>query len=359
MRWELAEEQEMFRDSLKGWLERAATSEAVRIWLESGEPGEFENRFAGEGWLAVGSAEELGGQGGGLLELALTAEQLARVVAPSSAWLANAIALPALMAAHDAAEKALTGESYVALAVNADKPVDAPVDVTIDDGGTLSGSVPNVLGADRAATLLVPAHSGTDLRLYAVAADQAGVTLHKRELLDQSRTIADVSFDGARAAAVQVDASAFLGEAAQRAAVLIAADSLGAMERMLELAVEYSKQRQQFGVPIGSFQAIKHAAATMLVAVEAARSITYFAAASVDTHHDDAELHAATAKSQVTGSGDKAADSALTMHGAIGYTWEHDLQLLYKRAKLNQRLYGVPNVWNERIAAALPLVPVG
>jgi alkylation response protein AidB-like acyl-CoA dehydrogenase len=99
---------------------------------------------------------------------------------------------------------------------------------------------------------------------------------------------------------------------------------------------------------------VKHAAAQMLVQVESARSIVYLAAASVQAGHPDAHLHAAAAKAQVTA---EAADTALTLHGAIGYTWEYDLQLYYKRAKLDRVLYGAPSAWNERLAAALDLVP--
>jgi alkylation response protein AidB-like acyl-CoA dehydrogenase len=146
---------------------------------------------------------------------------------------------------------------------------------------------------------------------------------------------------------------------ALRAAVLASADSLGVAEQMLDMAVEYSTQRQQFGVPIGSFQAVKHAAAEMLVVVESARSIVYLAAASIEAGHPDAALHAAAAKAQVTAKAAQAADTSLTLHGAIGYTWEHDLQLYYKRAKLGARLFGSPQAWNERIADALELVPTG
>jgi len=178
-----------------------------------------------------------------------------------------------------------------------------------------------------------------------------------RKLLDRSRSVADVTLE-VTDTVVAEGAGELLRQAALRAAVLVAADSLGAAERMLDLAVEYSKQRHQFGVPIGSFQAVKHAAATMLVEVEAARSLVYYAAASVEAGHEDAVLHAAAAKAQVCAAGERIADSALTVHGAIGYTWEHDLQLFYKRAKLNNRLFGGPDVWNERLAAALPLVPV-
>jgi alkylation response protein AidB-like acyl-CoA dehydrogenase len=125
---------------------------------------------------------------------------------------------------------------------------------------------------------------------------------------------------------------------------------------MLDLAVAYSKQRKQFGVPIGSFQAVKHAAATILVGVEAGRSGVYFAAASVDVGDPECALHAAAVKAQVTAEGAVAADTALTMHGAIGYTWEHDLHLFYKRARLDERLFGTPATWNERIADGLALV---
>ena len=155
---------------------------------------------------------------------------------------------------------------------------------------------------------------------------------------------------------LEADPAEVLRLASARAAVLVAADSLGATERMLDMAVAYSKQRRQFGVPIGSFQAVKHAAATVLVGVEAARSAVYLAAASVEAGDPQAPLHAAAVKAQVTAEGVRAADSVLTMHGAIGYTWEHDLHLFYKRARLDEKLYGTPAVWNERIADGLALV---
>ncbi|HVV07965.1 acyl-CoA dehydrogenase family protein [Amycolatopsis sp.] len=342
MRWTLTEDQDLFRDAFRGWLERFASTEAVRGWLGSGDPAPFERRFVEEGWFSVGS------QDGGLLELALAAEQLGRAAAPSSAWLASVLAAPVLPPGP--AEACLTGGEFAVLAVSAGKPVDAPGPV-VAEGGALSGTVPLVLGADRAARFVVPAGG----RLYLVEA--AAVSLTRRALLDRTRSVADVVLDGARGTELPVDARAELSRIALRAAVLVAADSLGAAERMLELAVEYSKQRQQFGVPIGSFQAVKHAAATMLVTVESARSLVYYAAAAVEQEHEDFVLHAAAAKAQVCAEAVRAADSALTMHGAIGYTWEHDLQLFYKRAKLNDRLFGTPAVWNERLASELPLLP--
>jgi alkylation response protein AidB-like acyl-CoA dehydrogenase len=168
-----------------------------------------------------------------------------------------------------------------------------------------------------------------------------------------------VVFESANARPVELDrdGEAALTALANRAAVLVATDALGAAERMLDMSVEYAKQRKQFGRPIAAFQAVKHAAAQMLVTVESGYSIALFAAASLQDDGPDAGLHAAAAKAQVSAHCAELADSALTVHGAIGYTWEYDLQLFYKRAKLDRILFGSPADWNERIATMLPIVP--
>jgi alkylation response protein AidB-like acyl-CoA dehydrogenase len=357
MRWELSAEQEMFRDSFRDWLAAHAATPAIRQWLSDGDVSLFEARLAADSWLGVGFGEDLGGQGGGLLELALAAEQLGYAAAPGS-WLAAVLAVPALTP--DISAEVLDRGEIVVLAVPAGHPPDAPDEpgsVRWAQGG-LQGMVPAVLGAGRAARLVVPVWADGVVTLFLVEVGQ-GVSRRERTLVDRTRSAADVTFTGAPGQRLDVDGGEVLADAALRAAVLVAADSLGAAAKMLELAVAYSKQRTQFGVPIGSFQAVKHAAATMLVAVEASRSIAYFAAASVEQGRPECDLHAATAKAQVTAAAERAADTALTLHGAIGYTWEHDLQLYYKRAKLNAQLYGNPEVWNERLASGLPLVPAG
>jgi alkylation response protein AidB-like acyl-CoA dehydrogenase len=215
-----------------------------------------------------------------------------------------------------------------------------------------------VLGAARAQRLLVPVHHVDAMSLWLVDSAAGGMGVHPRPLLDRSRDVADITLDDVEARRLDIDATAALGEIATRAAVLVAADALGASERMLGLTVDYSKQRQQFGQPIGSFQAVKHAAAQMLVTVESSMSIAFYAAQSVEESLAECAIHAAVAKAQVTGHAADLADGALTLHGAIGYTWEHDLQLLYKRAKLDRVLFGTPAAWNERIADTLPLIPL-
>lgn len=352
MRWELSAEQADFRSVLAGWLARCCPSEVLRGWLDVGDPAPFEQRFVADGWFGVGSPEELGGEGGGLIELALAAEELGRCTAPSSAWLGSMLALPGLAAAPDAAKALLADGVTTILAVPAESVPGARAAVAADASG-LTGTVAAVLGADRAQRLLVPVHAPDAMVLVDVAAP--GVEIRRRALTDRTRTVADVVLTGAPGSVLPGDAAAALRVTALRAAVLVAADALGVMERMLDMTVEYAGQRRQFGVPIGSFQAVKHAAAEMLVAVESARSIVYLAAASVGAGHPEAPLHAAAAKAQVTAAAAAGADTALTLHGAVGYTWEHDLQLAYKRAKLDARLFGAPSVWNERIAVSLAL----
>jgi alkylation response protein AidB-like acyl-CoA dehydrogenase len=353
VQWKLSDEQSAYQETFRDWLAGVAPSAAVRTWFEARDSATFESRFRGDGWAGVGVPEEIGGQGGGLVELVLTAEELARVAAPSAAWLATVLALPALAGRAELVEAVLGGE-HVALLVPAEAVPDELPALDLGPDGTITGSVPRVLAGDVARHLVVAVADGEkrELRLVTVG-PETGVT--PRRLLDRSRSVADIALDSAPSEPLDVDAEAVLREAAARAAVLVAGDSLGATERMLDLAVEYSKQRHQFGVPIGSFQAVKHAAATILVGVEAARSVVYFAAASVDAGAPQSAMHAAAAKAQVTAEGSRAADSALTMHGAIGYTWEHDLQLFYKRVRLDEQLAGTPHAWNERLADALEL----
>ena len=355
MRWDLDPEQQMFRDSFAEWLADRASLDAVRGWLDDGDTGPFEQRLATDGWLGVGFSEEAGGQGGGLLELALAAEQLGYAAAPGASWLAAVLTGPALVSRPEILAAVLERGEGAALAVPAGQPPDQPGPVVVKDGG-LHGTVPGVLGAGHARHLVVPVWADDRCTLFLASPDETAISLTGHQLLDRTRAVADITFDGASAEPLDADGRAVLAAAALRAAVLVAADSLGAADRMLQLAVDYSRQRTQFGVPIGSFQAVKHAAATMLLSVESSRSVSYFAAASVDQGGPESPLHAAVAKAQVTAGAEQAADSALTLHGAIGYTWEHDLQLFYKRAKLNAYLFGTPRVWNERLAAGLPLV---
>jgi alkylation response protein AidB-like acyl-CoA dehydrogenase len=355
MHFELSDEQELFATSLREWLGERAGSSSVRGWLDTGDPAAFERLFVGDGWAGVGFDEELGGQGGGLLELALTARELGRAAAPSAGWLQSAIVAPALVNESELVRAAAESGDVTALAVRADRIPTAVTSVQSCDSG-LRGRIPYVLGAARSRRFLVPVADAETTSWWLVDSADAGVGIHPRSLLDRSRDVADIVLDDATGRRLEMDGTA-LGEIATRAAVLVSADALGAAERLLQLTVDYSKQRQQFGHPIGSFQAVKHAAAQMLVTVESSFSIVCYAAQSAEERLPERAIHAAVAKAQVTHGAAELADTALTLHGAIGYTWEHDLQLFYKRAKLDRLLFGAPTAWNERIADVLPLLP--
>ena len=355
MDWKLSAEQEAYQEAFRDWLSDVAPSRTVRRWLDEADASDFVSRFAAGGWAGVGLPEDVGGQGGGLIELALTAEELARAAAPSAAWLTTVLAVPALREQPGLPDAALAGGTAAFLA-SAEIIPDQVAPLAADAAGALTGTVPRVLAGDAAAWFVVPVGAGIVQELRLVDGSAPGVTRTRRHLLDRSRSAADVTLDRVPSSRLTADAAAVLTQASARAAVLVAADSLGAAEAMLTLAVEYSKQRHQFGVPIGSFQAVKHAAATIEVGIEAARSAVHFAAASVDAGDPQSLLHAAAVKAQVTAEGTRAAESALTMHGAIGYTWEYDLHLFFKRARLDRELYGTPAAWNERIADGLALV---
>src|SRR3984957_5402315 len=289
VQWNLSPEQDAYQEAFRAWLSDVAAPDTVRRWLDAGDAAAFEQLFTGGGWSGVGLPEELGGQGGGLVELALTAEGLAGAAAPSAGWLATMLTAPALaLAGHrDLVQLALAGETAAYL-VPADRVPDEAPPLSVDTGGAISGSVPRVLAGDTAVRFVVPVvapgtredirrpASGRELRLVEAGAH---VTRTRRKLLDRSRSVADVTLDRAPSQRLTLPAgpAEVLRQASARAAVLVAADSLGAPARMLDLAVTYSKQRRQFGVPIGSFQAVKHAAATILVGVEAGRAGAHLA----------------------------------------------------------------------------------
>jgi alkylation response protein AidB-like acyl-CoA dehydrogenase len=359
MHWELSDEQNLYAESLREWLAAKVDPDQLRAWLDAGNYRTFDDALTEDGWAGVGFDEAVGGQGGDLLEMALTSRELGRAAAPSARWLARAVADAALRREPKLARAALEDGELTILAVRCDR-IPSIGSALPFSNGQVSGQVPCVLAADEADRFLVPVpipQGGTGLAV--VERDGGNVHVHPRTLLDRSRSASDVTFDAAPASPIELDddAEVLLTTLAGRAAVLVAADALGTAERMLDMTVDYAKQRKQFGRPIGAFQAVKHATAQMLVTVESCYSIALFAAASAQEAGPEAVLHTAAAKAQVSQHCAELADSALTVHGAIGYTWEYDLQLFYKRAKLDRILFGPPAAWNERIAARLPIVP--
>jgi alkylation response protein AidB-like acyl-CoA dehydrogenase len=344
------DEQQFLREAVRGAIDREAPLATVRRWVIEPERPQFGDAFAlavRQGWTGIGIAEERGGQGGEALELAILAEELGRGAVPSDGLYATLLAAVALGAAGGeqataATEPLAAGERGGALVHPGGEPPDACAD---GDGAAL------VLGAADADVLI--RWDGDALELYEAA--EAKRTPHL--LVDRTRSLADVELVASPMQRLERVGPDAMRSVAATAAVLVAADALGAAQRMLDMTVEYVADRRQFGVPVGSFQAVKHAAAEMLVAIEGTRAAVHYAAWSVGAREPDAAVDAWVAKARAARAATFVADKALFLHGAVGYTWEHDLQLLFKRAKSDAQLFGAPGLYDERIADSLALVP--
>jgi alkylation response protein AidB-like acyl-CoA dehydrogenase len=205
----------------------------------------------------------------------------------------------------------------------------------------LTGVKQFVPWAHVADVILVPARHGAGLAVFAVDANAPGVAIKPLGGMDPGTRLAQVTLDGA---AVAAEARLPSDGAAEflllRGAVGAAAEMLGAARRCLDMAVEYAKVREQFGQPIGSFQAIRHRCAEMLLEVENSHAATYYAAWALDNGAEDGPLAASVAKSYVSDAARKVCGDAIQVHGGIGFTWEYDLHLYFKRAKALEPLYG-------------------
>jgi len=201
--------------------------------------------------------------------------------------------------------------------------------------------------------LLVAARTDdNDVAVFAVDRDAAGVQVKLHNSLDLTRRVGVVELAGAR---VNADAMLqagmhFYEKLLAVGALAIAADSLGGMERALEMAVEYSKVREQFGKPIGAYQALQHAAAEIVADLEPARSLLWFAAHAQDAVAADALWSASMVKARMCEAFMRNTDKAVLMHGGIGFTWDHDIHLWFKRARFNESFFGSPSFHRERVA---------
>ncbi|WP_030616798.1 acyl-CoA dehydrogenase family protein [Streptomyces fulvoviolaceus] len=362
----LTDEQEELRATLRRFLTEKAPSAAVRRWMESddGHDPALWRQMAGQlGLHGLALPEEYGGFGGGPVELGIVLEELGRVLLPSPYFATVALAGQALAASGDGTAKArwlpaiadgsLTATLAMAEANGSWRPEDMGAAATRDDGGwTVSGTKMFVVDGHTADLLLVTARDDTGLGLFAVDGDASGVTRTRLETLDPTRRLARIDLD--RAVAVRVgpdgDASAYLRTVLDLAAVALAAEQVGGAQACLDAAVEYAKVRVQFGRPIGSFQAVKHKCADMLLQVEAARSAAYHAMSVAAEGSGELPVSAALAAAYCSAAFTHAAKENIQIHGGIGYTWEHDAHLYLKRAKSSEQLFGSPATHRARLA---------
>jgi alkylation response protein AidB-like acyl-CoA dehydrogenase len=350
--FELTEEQAALREVSRGMLAVSCPPQLVRSLAAAGKDVDDKlwQRGTELGWTGLAVPEELDGAGAGLVELCLVAEEIGRAAAPG-AFTDSALAALALARAGRRPELAAAlaaGELKASVAGH------GPVAGTYaGDELVLSGQATAVQAAATADWLLVLVSGDAGRRLVLV--DQAQAAVEPRRTLDETRRWYDVVLDGVRAGADDVITAdeAEIRWLTDAAAVLSAADSLGAGERLLEMTVGYVKVREQFGRPIGSFQSVKHKVADMLTTLKGARAATYYAAMALDAGVADATMAASVAKAFTAEGVAALAGEALQTHGGIGFTWEHDLHLYLRRVKVNEMLYGAPAEHYERIVALL------
>lgn len=364
----LSDEQQQIADSAITFLAEAAAMPAVRAASESadGLDRALWRAIAELGWCGVHLPEAAGGLGLGLVELVLLQEQLGRRLACGPFFDSVALAattlreLPGSPLAQDWLQRLAAGQAMGALALPADRSsASATLTLEADVGWTLQGDWPRVGSAAMADVLLLPAQtaSGESL-LFAVPADAPGLQVQPLATLDATRRMAAV-----RASAVTLPASACIGRGPlldgllvrvrQLGAIALAAEQVGVAQQCLDLTLAYAAQRSQFDRTIASFQAVKHRCAQMLVALESARSAVYGAACIADTLPDAPTLlfHAAQARVAATEAAQFCAREAIQLHGGVGFTWEFDPHLYFRRAQASSQRLGAPPWWLEQVAA--------
>lgn len=294
------------------------------------------------GWTGLEIPEEFGGAGAGFAETAVICEEIGRAAA-STGYLGMVLAVGALQASMPGT---LRDELLAGIASGEVRPVVVPGGFQLR-GGKLYGTaefVPDASGADR---LLVVATADDG---PPVLVDAAGLSVTPQAVVDETRQLTTVSADGLAVTGVlDGDATRVVSALRDRAAVAIACDSLGLAQAMLDATVSYVKVRNQFGRAIGSFQAVKHACADMMVSLAVSRQLVTAAVTAVATGAD-AGTAASMAKAHATAGAVDIAGKAMQLHGGIGYTWESGIHVYLKRAALNRSLFGSPAAHRQKLA---------
>ena len=364
MYFDLTDEQQAIKSTAHGFLASRFKSERLREIAASDDgfdaPGWAE--MADLGWTGLAVPEEWGGQGLGIVELAVLFEEMGYALAPSPLFSSTIAGLTlTLCGSDDLRERYLrplaAGEVRGTPALwDAGSPA-APGGFTMEakadaDGVVLDGEkilVPDAASAD---FFLVASSDG---KRHLVERGADGVTVTAEPSIDPTRRFSSVRLDGVRVAAADTlpGAEADYYPVFFRLCVALAAESTGIAQRTMEMAVEYAKDRQQFGRPIGAYQAVSHRCAQMLLETENARSATYGAAWAADAEPESLPRAAASAKAYASDAGWRVPDASLQVHGGIGFTWEHDLHFFLKRGRANAALYGDARWHRERVAAAI------
>ncbi|WP_255506339.1 acyl-CoA dehydrogenase family protein [Mycolicibacterium sp. 018/SC-01/001] len=346
------EEQQQLRAAVRKFCADHVDERAIRAVMESDPPYDRAvwARLGTElGVLGLAVPESAGGAGGTLVDQAVAVEELGAALAPGPLFGTVYLAIPALVAA------SAPGDLLDALADGTKTAAFAIGDVTAAPTGdewSLTGTVERVVDAGAADVLLVAADGPEGTGLFAVDTDSAAVQRVPLTTLDPTRPQATVTLSEApaRLIAGPDESDRVIEHALQVGSALLAVEQVGATQHLLDLSIDYAKNRLQFGRPIGSFQAIKHKLADGLVAVEHARSTAYHAIWALAHGTDDPTLAVSIAQAVCSAALTRVANDTIQVHGGIGFTWEHQAHLYYKRAWTNAALLGSAEEHRARVA---------
>jgi alkylation response protein AidB-like acyl-CoA dehydrogenase len=364
MYFDLTDEQQAIKSTAHDSPAARYKSERIRELAES-EHG-FEqsdwDEMADLGWPGLALPEEWGGQGLGIVELAVLFDEMGYALAPSPLF-SNTIAGLALAQCgsddqrerflRPLAEGKLRGAPALWDAGTPAAPGEFAMEARADgDGVVLDGEKVLVMDAAAADFFLVATSDG---RRHLVERDADGLTMTLATSIDPTRRLYSLRFDGVRIASEDSlpGAEADYYPVFHRVCVALAAESTGIAQRTMEMAVEYAKDRQQFGRPIGSYQAVSHRCAQMLLETENARSAVYGAAWAADAEPESLPKAASMAKAYASDAGWRVPDASIQVHGGIGFTWEHDLHFFLKRGRANAAIFGDAKWHRERVADAV------
>jgi alkylation response protein AidB-like acyl-CoA dehydrogenase len=355
-------DQQLLKSSARAFLDEHVKPAHVRaLWDDPrGESETLWKEMAQLGWLGLALPEDVGGSALGLVETSILQEELGRAACPSP-YLPTVLAATAIDRFGSAAQKnrwlpAVAGGSVRATVALLERELDwdaAAIRTRAEERGgkvVLTGVKQFVPWAHVADVILVPAVAGASPAVFAVETSAPGVSVTPLTSMDPGLRLATLTLDGAAVAAeTRLPSDGALEFLLQRGAVGAAAEMLGAARRCLDMSVEYAKVREQFGQPIGSFQAIRHKCAEMLLEVENSHAAVYYAAWSLEHAAEDGPLSASVAKAYVGDASRKVCGDAIQVHGGIGFTWEYDLHLYFKRAKALEPMYGDADYHRELI----------
>jgi alkylation response protein AidB-like acyl-CoA dehydrogenase len=357
MDFDFSPEQKMFKEQLGRTLGDVCSLKEVRRILEGPDP--YSDRtwqaLCESGMLGAAIPEEYGGLGLSYYELCVAAEEIGRALAPTPVASTVYLAAELLKDGGSDAQKGewlpriAAGEVSFAISTNLDGAMPLLVN------GRLEGQSPLVADASGAAAAIVPAREGDQVSLFLVLLDAPSVQRAARATVDPSSDVGSLTF--AQAAAERLggmgQARALLRAATDRAAILLAFEQVGGADRALAMARDYALERKAFGRAIGSYQAIKHKLANVYIRNEVARAHAYYGAWALATGAPDLPLAAAAARVAATEAFAFAAQENIQTHGGMGFTWEADCHLLYRRARLLALRLGSALEWKERLAREL------